>query len=325
MKKISIIGGVIGGACAVGAAAAAIGAKTLFDRVIPRQDSVKVDLNEMADMQKWEEYRKIIAPRKEWLMEQPIEEIDITARDGIKLHGYYLPADKPTDRMVIGLHGYTSSGLGEFASHACYYHRLGFDCLIVDHRAHGKSEGQYIGFGVLDRYDCLAWLNYVSDRFGKEKRILLHGTSMGATTALMTLGFEGLTDSVKGVVSDCAFTSPYDVFAHILKRDYHMLPFPVMNINSVMCQKKAGYKFDDYSTLTALAKTDRPVLFIHGGEDSFVPVWMSRKNAETCVSPHELVIVPNAGHGASYYENSSLYENAVTGFIEKYIPENRKE
>lgn len=320
MKTISLIGGAIGGACVVGTAAAAVGAKVLFDRVIPRQDTVKVDLNEMADMQKWEEYKKIIAPRKEWLLGQQLEEIDIQAQDGIKLHAYYLPAEKPTDRMVIGLHGYTSNSLGEFASHAYYYHKQGFDCLIVDHRAHGKSGGKYIGFGVLDRHDCMAWLGHVAERFGKEKRILLHGTSMGATTALMTLGFDGLTDRVKAVVSDCAFTSPYDVFAHILKRDYHMPPFPIMDINSAMCQKKAGYRFDDYSTLTALKKTDRPVLFIHGGEDSFVPVWMSRQNAKACASPHELIIVEGAGHGASYYENSSLYEEAVLDFAEKYIP-----
>lgn len=320
MKTASIVGGVIGGACIVGTAAAAIGAKTLFDRIIPRQDSVRVDLSEMADMEQWEEYRKMMAPRKEWFLQQSIEEINITAFDGINLHAKYLPAEKPSDRIVIYLHGYTSTGVGEFAAKSQFYHELGFDCLILDLRAHGESGGDYVGFGVLDRFDCLAWINYVIERFGNEKRILLHGTSMGASTALMTLGFDDLPDPVKGVVSDCAFTSPYDVFAHILKRDYHMPTFPIMNINSVMCQRKAGYRFDDYSTLTALKKTDRPVLFIHGAKDDFVPVWMSRQNAETCVSPSELVIIPNAGHGASYYENSQLYEEAELRFIEKYIP-----
>lgn len=322
MKNSSIIGGVIGGVCIVGTAAA-IGAKTLFDRIIPRQDQVRVDLSEMADMQQWEKYRKMMGPRKDWLLQQPLEEIEITAFDGIRLHAKYLPAEKPSSRIVIYLHGYTSTGIGEFAAKSQFYHELGFDCLILDLRAHGESGGDYVGFGVLDRFDCLAWINYVIERFGNEKRILLHGTSMGASTALMTLGFDDLPDSVKGVVSDCAFTSPYDVFAHILKRDYHMPPFPIMNINSVMCMKKAGYRFNDYSTLTALKKTDRPVLFIHGAADNFVPVWMSRQNSKTCVSPSELVIVPNAGHGASYYENSQLYEEAELRFIEKWIPEEK--
>ena len=320
MKKAPLIGGLIGGAALAGTTAAFIGAKTLFDRVIPRQDGVKVDLNEMADMQKWEEYKKIITPNKEWLLQQPIEHIDITARDGIRLHGYYLPAEKSSDRLVIGLHGYTSEGLGSFAAHAHFFHERGFDVLSLDLRAHGQSEGDYIGFGILDRFDCLDWINYVEKRFDGKKRIILHGTSMGAATALMTLGFADLPDSVKGVISDCAYTSPYDVFAHILKRDYHLPPFPIMNINSVMCRDKAGYSFNDYSTLTALRQTDRPVLIIHGGEDNFVPVRMSYENDLACASPHELVIVPGAGHGASYYENTQLYEEAELRFIEKYIP-----
>lgn len=320
MDTFSLAKGLAGGAAVLGTAAY-FGAKTLFDRVIPRQDSVKVDLNEMADMQKWEEYKKIITPRKEWLMQQPLEEIDIYARDGIRLHGYYLPAEKPSDRLVIGLHGYTSRGLSDFSAHAWFYHQQGFDCLIPDHRAHGESEGEYIGFGILDRYDCRSWIRYMLKRFNQQKRILLHGTSMGASTALMTLGFDNLPEQVKGVISDCAFTSPYDVFAHILKRDYHLPPFPVMQLNSLMCEKKAGYKFDDYSTLIALRKTDRPVLFIHGEEDNFVPVWMSRKNAEICASPSELLLIPNAGHGASYYENMPLYEEAEKRFIQQWIPE----
>lgn len=319
MKKAAVVGGIVGGIAAVGAAASVIGAKTLFDRVIPRQDGVKVDLSEMADMQKWEEYKKVIGQRKEWLLQQSIENIDITARDGIRLCGYYLPAEKPTDRIVIGLHGYTSEGLGSFAAHAHFFHDQGIDVLILDLRAHGQSEGDYIGFGILDRYDCRDWIDYVEKRFGGRKRILLHGTSMGASTALMTLGFEDLPGSVKGVISDCAFTSPYDVFVHILKRDYHLPPFPIMNINSVICRKKAGYSFDDYSTITAVGQTDRPVLFIHGEEDNFVPVRMSRENADTCASPNEIIIVPNAGHGASYYENMPLYEEAELRFIEKYF------
>ena len=324
MNTKFLVGSIAGGVAVTGAVASFIGAKTLFERVIPRQDEVKVDISEMADMQKWEEYKKIIHPRKEWLLSHELEEITITARDGIKLHAYYLKADKPSDRIVIGLHGYTSKGLSDFAAHSYFYNQQGFDCLIPDHRAHSESEGDYIGFGILDRFDCLAWINYIIENMGSDKRILLHGTSMGATTALMTLGFEDLPENVKGVISDCAFTSPHDVFAHILKRDYHLPEFPVMNINSAMCRKKAGYGFKDYSTLTALSHTDRPVLFIHGEDDNFVPVYMSRQNSDACASPHELLIIKNAGHGASYYEDMQTYESAEKKFIEKYIPENIK-
>lgn len=319
MSILGITGGVIGGLAVVCAAASYGGAVKLFNSVIPRQDQLRVDMKEMADDATWEEYRKMITPAKEWLMAQPLEHINIEARDGIRLSGHYLACDKPGRKLVICLHGYTSNGLSNFCAIAQYYQNMGFDMLITDHRAHGQSEGDYAGFGILDRFDCLKWIEYVINRFGSDTEILLHGISMGASTALMTLGFEELPANVKGVVADCAFTSPYDVFAHIVKRDYKMQPFPIMNFSDMLCKKKAGYKFRDYSTLTALQNTDRPVLLIHGDKDNFVPVWMTEKNFEVCASPKEKLLVKNAGHGASYYENKEEYEKAVTAFTEKWF------
>ncbi len=142
---------------------------------------------------------------------------------------------------------------------------------------------------------------------------------MGASTALMATGFKDLTPAVKGVVADCAFTSPYDVFAHILKRDYHMPEFPIMKINSAMCRKKAGYGFADYSTLKAMETNTRPCLFIHGSEDDFVPVWMSDKNFEACKAPKKLLKIEGAAHGVSTYQDKERYQAALKEFIDTYM------
>lgn len=301
------------------AVAGAVGAKTLFDRTIPRQDTLRVDLNEMADMSKWEEYKKFMIPNREWLETQELEHVTITARDGIELHAEYFPAESPVNKLVICNHGYTGCGMRDCASIAVFFHKIGYDCLIVDHRGHGKSGGDYIGFGILDRFDCLRWIKYVNNRFGSEKQIVLYGVSMGATTVLMTAGFPEVAESVKAVIADCAFTSPYEVFKHILKRDYHLPPFPVMDMNDAMCRKKAGYGFSDYSTIDAVQSTTIPCLFIHGSEDNFVPVYMSRQNYNACSSEKDIMIVQNAGHGASYYENVPAYEEKIISFTEKYL------
>lgn len=320
MSVITIAGAVAGGIAVLGAGASFGGAMKLFNSVIPRQTELRVDMKEMADEATWEEYRKMIVPAKEWLIAQPLEPVSVKARDGITLKGHYLASEEPGKRLVLCLHGYTSNGLSNFCAMAQYYQSMGFDMLIVDHRAHNESEGDYAGFGILDRFDCRKWIEYAVSRFGEDIEIMLHGISMGASTALMTLGFNDLPKQVKCAVSDCAFTSPYDVFAHVVKRDYKMQPFPMMNFCDIICKKKAGYRFRDYSTLTALKSTDRPVLLIHGEKDNFVPVWMTDKNYEVCASPKEKVIVKNAGHGASYYENQKQYEEAVTAFVEKWIP-----
>lgn len=319
MNPLLITACAAAGVAAAGAAGAFGGAMTLFKRVIPRQDQVRVDISEMADMDKWEEYKKIIHQNKDWLLQRSMEHITIKSRDGLTLHGDYIPADDPADTIVICFHGYTSCGMSDCSSISTYFLKKGYDSLIVDNRAHGKSEGDYVGFGILDRFDCMSWINYVNERFDGRKNIILFGVSMGAATVLMAAGFAELPQNVRAVISDCAFTSPYDVFAHILKRDYHLPPFPVMNICVEMCSKKAGYTFKEYSTLTAVKETKCPVLFIHGSEDKFVPTWMSEKNYEACGSKKKLLIVENAGHAASYYENPPLYEKAVDEFLSEVM------
>lgn len=313
------IGAAIAGSALVGTAAGfTAGAVTLFNRTIPRQDVLRVDLSEMADMDKWEEYKKFIVPNREWLVQQPLEEVFITSYDGLKLKAMYFAAEKESDKLVILNHGYTGEGMKDCTSTARFFHNIGYDCLIVDHRAHGKSEGKYIGFGILDRFDCRSWVNYVDTRFNGTKKIVLFGVSMGGSIVLMTSGFEDLSKSVKAVIADCAFTSPYDVFANILKRDYHLPPFPIMNISNEMCKKKAGYGFRDYSTLEAMKTVKVPVLFFHGADDTFVPTYMSRQNYDACQSEKDIMIVENASHAAAYYENPPVYEEKIKSFLRKY-------
>ena len=86
MIMINGIGIALAGIASAGTVACFAGAKTLFNRTIPRQDVLRVDLSEMADMEKWEEYKKFIVPNREWLQSQELEHITIKARDGITLH-----------------------------------------------------------------------------------------------------------------------------------------------------------------------------------------------------------------------------------------------
>lgn len=317
MQGILIGAAAVGGVSLLGAAGSFYGAKKLYNKTIPRQTESRVAVSEMADMEKWEEYKKLIHERKDWLSARESEHITIKSRDGLTLHADLYPADGDADTLVICSHGYTSNGWDSCSSVGSFFVKKGFDLLLVDNRAHGRSEGDYVGFGILDRYDMLKWIEYINKRYDSERKLLLYGVSMGAATVVMTAGFE-LPENVKAVISDCAFTSPYDVFAHILRRDYHMPEFPIMNINDSMCRKTAGYGFSDYSTLEAVKTTKLPILFIHGENDSFVPTRMSHENYEACAAPKELLIVKNAGHAASYYEDAELYEKTVSEFLEKH-------
>ena len=168
----------------------------------------------------WDVYIPRIRESREALTKLLHQDMYIQSRDGLKLHAIFFPCEN-SKKVVICVHGYTSDGLNDYTTLAMFYANNGYNLLIVDDRAHGQSEGKYIGFGCLDRYDVKAWIYTMIEKMGEDCKILLHGDSMGGATVLMTTGFE-LPPQVKAVVSDCAFTSAWEVFSHVLKKQYHL-------------------------------------------------------------------------------------------------------
>lgn len=265
----------------------------------------------------WDNYIGIIKNGKEWLDNQHTEKVSITSSDGLNLCATFLPAMTKTKKTVIAFHGYKSKGSNDYAVISEFYHAQGYNVLIVDNRAHGESEGKYIGFGCLDRKDCLKWVEYAKNRFGDDSIIFLHGISMGAATVVMASG-EELPSCVKGIISDCAFTSAWDIFKYILKRDYHMPPFPLLYTTSYLTKFLAGYGFRDCSSLDQVKKAKVPFLFIHGSDDNFVPTKMSKQLYDACPTDKNLIIVEGASHAESYYADTDTYEKEIGKFLNKY-------
>lgn len=246
----------------------------------------------------------------------PTETVSIVNDEGLTLTGHYYPAENPK-RLVIAMHGWRSSWWHDYGYSCSFYHDSGCALLYPDQRGTGESGGDYIGFGVLERADCLAWIKYAVERFGPDIPIYLVGISMGATTVLMTLGYE-LPPSVKGVIADCGFTSPHAIISHVMSENMGVsdkLSYPIIN---AICNKKAQFDGDGYSTLDALKENEIPVLFVHGGGDKFVPVHMTFENYEACKGEKDLFIVPSAGHGMSYVVETEAYREKVKKFFQKY-------
>ncbi len=315
MKKSTKIWLLTGGALGTAGLSTGIASLVLFRKTMPRPGEPSPDIvDEFADREKMEEYTVRMAPVGEWLEKQTPEDVFIRSRDGLCLHALYIPAQTPSDKLVILHHGFTSRAVHN-ASHAKFFHEQGYEVLLLDLRAHGESEGKYVGFGILDRFDTLEWIRYARERFGKDIRIVLHGTSMGGTTVLMALGLPEVQEAVSAVIADCAFTSPGEIFSHVIRKDYHLPPEPIIRVNGLYSRILSGYRFDEYSTLDALKDNRVPVLFVHGKEDKFVPTWMSQKNYDACTSKKRLLMVENAGHGSSIFENQPLYEQTEKEFL----------
>lgn len=140
---------------------------------------------------------------------------------------------------------------------------------------------------------------------------------MGATTVLMAADLD-LPANVHGIMADCGFTSPYDIWKYIANHNLH-LPYGINGrLIDLLCQRKIQYRSTDCSTLETLKKTRVPVIFAHGENDHFVPVEMTLQNYEACASAKMLLIVPGADHGMSYYVAKDDYERKVKEFWKEF-------
>lgn len=241
------------------------------------------------------------------------EEVKIEAHDGVRLVGHWHTCENPK-RVIVAMHGWRSSWSHDFGIISDFWHNNDCCVLYAEQRGQGNSGGEYMGFGLLERYDCLDWIKWVNERIGGTLPIYLGGVSMGATTILMTAGLE-LPDNVKGIVADCGFTSPQAIWKHVVEKNMHIAYDSIRSaVASDMCKKRIKIGANDYSSIEAMKVCKVPVLFIHGTDDHFVPIEMTYDNYKACASEKRLFIVPGAEHGMSYATDKDGYEKATKQF-----------
>ncbi len=320
-KKLLAAAGAVLGVAASAAAGAYVTTKLMVQTALDReQPKITRRANKrIAGHQKNEEFETAQMDAAEALREQDHENVEITSDDGIRLVGHFYPCEN-AKRVIIAFHGWRSSWDRDFGMIAEFWHQHGCSVLYAEQRGQNASGGKYMGFGLKERFDCVNWANWVNCRCGKNLPVYLAGVSMGATTVLMASDLQ-FPENVRGIIADCGFTSPKEIWRHVAKKNLHM-PYGVgETIADAICKKKLDIPSDDHSTIEALEKTRLPVLFIHGTDDHFVPVDMTYENYEACASQKWLVIVPGADHAMSYYVNPREYQNAVLSFWQNYDQE----
>lgn len=252
-----------------------------------------------------------LADRQAWRLENcGCKTVEITAFDGVRLvgHWYENPAAK---RILVAMHGWRSHWAQDFGAVSEFLHENGCSVLYAEQRGQHGSGGEYMTFGLWERRDCLSWLRWAE----KQAALPLYavGVSMGATTVLMAAS-QQLPDRMAGILADCGFTSPREIWKHVARHNLHLHYRLHNGWVERLCYKKLHMGAGDYSTLDALQECTVPVLFVHGSEDRFVPISMTYDNYRACAAPKRLLVVPGAGHGASYFTEPERYRQTVREF-----------
>lgn len=266
------------------------------------------------------EERQINEGKQHWQTKMT-EEITLTSK-GDQLVAKVFENNPESTQWVIGVHGYRSNGERDMAYMTKKLNECGYNVLIPDLRAHGKSGGNVIGMGWLDRLDVELWVEWLIETH-PDCAIVLFGGSMGAATVMMASG-DSLPPQVKGIVSDCGYTSVRAQFEEMLTGAIKLPSFPIMTFANLFAKAKVGYSLNEASSVKQLEKNTLPVLFIHGTEDKFVPYAMMEVNKAATQGYVETLTIPKAPHLSSWIYDETLYLETLTRFLNHTFNEETK-
>lgn len=250
---------------------------------------------------------------------QGLHDTTMVNPQGDTLHAVYIKRPKPTARVAMVVHGYTDCAV-YMLPWAKLYYDLGYNVFLPELYGNGHSAGHHQQMGWKDRLDILQWMGIAQRRFaakGKPSVMVVHGISMGAATTMCVSG-ERTPEYVKAFVEDCGYTSVWDEFAYELKEQFGLPEFPLLPSASALCQLRYGWSFGEASPLRQVAKCHKPMLFIHGSADDFVPTRMVYPLYQAKPQPKMLWVAPGSRHAKSLHDHPQSYKNIVKQFLNKY-------
>ena len=257
----------------------------------------------------------IIVPHKSNKVSYTGQKVCITSFDGKQLAAYKKTPPNCGHKWVLLVHSYRSDHtfMNPYAEE---YLNNNYIVLQPDNRAHGDSQGDFIGMGYLDQYDLLQWIQYIIMQ-DPEAEIVLHGVSMGASALMMLSSQDNIPDNIIAIIEDSGYKSADDYLAWKLKKKAHLPAFPAIPIANTAIKLIAGYSLYDASAIEGVKHSKVPILFIHGTNDQTVPVEDAYDlyNAASCRK--DLLIINNAGHGEAVVIDEQLYWGSVYQFINK--------
>lgn len=249
---------------------------------------------------------------EEYINSLPIEDVEITSKDGLKLKGHLIEKHKENNKYVLLVHGYSA----HYSLHMPFvklFEDEGFNILLVEERAHGDSEGTFATYGFKESEDLDLWIDFIEKRRGEELYIGIHGQSMGAAAALIC---GARNKKVKFVVEDCGYSSAKEQ----LRNEFAQNKFASFKLVywylNLRVKHKCGFKFEDADPMKEILKSRVPVFFVHGDKDKKVSYEMCLNMHEKRKGPKDkILIVKKADHLQAYLKDSEEYKKTLHDFL----------
>lgn len=224
----------------------------------------------------------------EWGLEY--EDVYLSSRDGVRLHGWYIPHDK-AEEVVLFLHG-NGGNISHRGASIDIFNRIGLNTLIIDYRGYGKSEGSPGEKGFYEDARA-AWRYLIEQRGFKTEQIIIFGRSIGAAVATKLAAEVG----PERVILESAFSRSRDMANRMM---------PIVSRITVM-----RYPFN---SMERIKDIHARLLMLHSPDDEIIPYRLGEKLFQAANEPKQFVNL-KGDHNSGFMLSQPKYEQSLVKFI----------
>lgn len=223
---------------------------------------------------------------------------------------------KPSGKVIVLSHGIKQNAYAMLTFFKMY-DALGFDIVSFSYRNHGASTKGVTTFGKTETKDLASVVEYAHTIFGEQVQYGIHGVSMGAAIMLQYAGQTAEQPRYQFLVSDCSFSDLGKLLQTRLQEDYAAVSFlPLVPSASFISEMTGRFDFYDISPRNDVKKIEKPILFVHGTADAYIPIEHVHELYEAKKGKKALLEVEKAAHATSYITNSEAYDKAIDAFLQ---------
>jgi len=233
-------------------------------------------------------------------------DVNLTAADGTRLHGWWLPAKAgvPVKGTVLHLHG-NGGNMSWHLGGSWWLPEQGYQVLMLDYRGYGQSQGEPSLPAIYqDIQAAFDWLKAAPEVQGKPLVVL--GQSIGGALAVHYLAEHPDERSrIKALVLDGVPASYRDVARNSLSNSWLTLPFRT---------PLSWFIPDGDSAVNGLPRmAGTPMLIFHSMDDTLVPL-VNGISVYKAAPPPRVLQLTRGGHVQTFAD--PLWRQVMLRYLE---------
>ena len=245
----------------------------------------------------------------------PYEKLDIRSPYGYIMKGRIYRND--SKKFVIIVHGITMNIYGAL-KYLPFFYKKGFNVVVFDQRNHGLTSGPNTTYGYFEKWDLRSITDHLFDHYGADISVGLHGESMGGAISVLNMAIDKRIDF--GVI-DCAFSDLPETLLMRFIEESHLNSKKMINFVNLFIKRNAGFSIEDVSPIREIPGIEKPILFIHGQKDTYVPSTTTKTMYAFKLHNKYLYLAKDGEHATSMATDPDQYDEELTRFLNAVYPE----